>query len=103
MSNVNALLNLLDFAETDAITLDHGPMTTDWHASAMTGNDKHVIARITEYDDDSVNSYSFTEGAINAGHFDEDGTFYCNDVNGYGTTLKFYKMRQISLHQIAKQ
>ena len=101
MANLNVLLKLLDVTITDAITIDGGPLVTEWFTSKVTGKDDNVVVSMS-WVNEHVYVYEclLTEGGINAGHFDEAGAFHCNDDNGDNTTIMFFNITQKTMLDI---
>ena len=79
-------------AQADAVTVDGGPLLSQWETSPITGEDDNEVAAFFWTDGDYDYGYKLTEGVIRAGYFREDNAFVMSDNTEGDTELRFFTL-----------
>lgn len=87
-ANVVKLLNLL--AKAGAMSVEEGPLISNWETSPANGDDLNEVVRIVVHQEGMDIPYCLTEGGIAEGSFGVDGSFECPDSEGDRTLLRLY-------------
>ena len=94
MSIIEKFLAFLNAAQ--AVTVDEGPLLTDWEASPVTGELDNQVVCFTWTDGEHEYSCKLDEEGIAAGDFHPEGKFVCGDHEGEVTVIRFFKLEPIT-------
>lgn len=92
-NNLKRLLSLLGMA--GAITIDDGPLLTEWDTEDPVGTPDNQVVRFTWTDGACDYSDILTEGGIAVGQFDDDGKFVCKNHEGETTVIRFFVLERM--------
>lgn len=82
---------------SNAITVDHGALLSEWELSPANGELDNQVLRCTWVDDEgSLYADALTEAGIAGGTFHEDGRFVASNAEGDKTVLQFFKLQQLN-------
>lgn len=94
MSNINLLLAFL--SASDNVTVDDGPMLSEWSVSQLSGLPDNQVIRFEWSEKDYSFSEVLTEAGIANGKFDSEGKFVCLNYEGETTAIRFFQVDRIT-------
>ena len=95
MSNIERFFAFLNAA--NAVTVDDGVLLLhNWEIEKVTGDGNNQVVRFSWTDGECDYSCILTESAIDAGAFDSEGKFVCENHEGETTVFRFFKVQRIT-------
>lgn len=105
MSNIEKFIALLSAAS--AISIDHGPLLTEWDSTAITGHPENEVVRFSWTDGEYDFAEIFDEGGIEDGVFDDNGRFVVENIEGEKSEIRFFEtfrlVQPFTGHKAAEQ
>lgn len=81
-------------ASAGAVSIDNGALMVRWTVADTTGEAANQVARFGWLNATRSYTCTLTEGGIAAGHFEQDGTFVCEDHEGCRTEVRLFYLQQ---------
>ncbi|MDD2742037.1 MAG: hypothetical protein PHV02_07180 [Rhodocyclaceae bacterium] len=93
MSNIEKFTALL--LASGAISIDHGPLLTEWDSTEVNGDPENEVFRASWTDGTCEYSEVLDEGGIADGWFDDNGRFVVENTEGEKTEIRFYETNRL--------
>lgn len=87
-------LDLLN--RSDAVSIDGGPVLTNWETSELTGEDDNEVAAFSWTDGEYEYWYKIKEIDIKDGYFSQDDTFVTSETVENDTEITFYSLTKLT-------